>query len=157
MLHPAGRLAQRRRECSVSAAALPRAVSAPHTHTHTLARTHIHVHTHECASRPCAPPAAATCRLHLNQQKRGTEALNNARALHYAIPQVITTFAIFQEVTGEAKAFMPSPWIAFFFSCGLYPSRWSAAPQSDYSPPSYPGISSRHVALNYKCPHNCLF
>uniref|UniRef100_A0A669EWJ3 ADAM metallopeptidase with thrombospondin type 1 motif 18 n=1 Tax=Oreochromis niloticus TaxID=8128 RepID=A0A669EWJ3_ORENI len=45
---------------------------------------------------------------------------------------------------------MPSPWIAFFFCYGLYPSRWSAAPQSSYSPPSCPGVFSRHVALTYE-------
>lgn len=52
---------------------------------------------------------------------------------------------------------MPSPWIAFFFCYGLYQSRWSAAPQSSYSPPSCPGVFSRHVALTYEKYILCTF
>lgn len=88
-LHPAGRPLQSRAQCSVSAPPVIPGTATCHTNTYK------HKCTHECVLRLRAPPAAATCWFHLNEQNEGPEPLNNACTLHYAKPQVITTLALF--------------------------------------------------------------
>lgn len=67
-LHPAGRRSLSRTQRSVGrSAGDPRHRDLPHTHTHTQRAC-----THECALRPCASAAAATCRLHLKGTERGS-------------------------------------------------------------------------------------
>jgi len=65
-LHPAGRLLTQPGLSAQSARSSRWSPTPPPT-----APPHTHKHTHECALRPCAPPAAATCRLHLDENSEG--------------------------------------------------------------------------------------
>ena len=107
VLHPAGGLSEPGWVLSQCSSRWSRYLPLLLTHTHTRARAHTHtlIYTHSRSwVRAASVCTTGFCNLQLTSPERtnrGTWRPNNACTLHYAVSQVTTTFALFQEVTGE--------------------------------------------------------